>query len=153
MEIVLVDSNPIFLESLEFGLQHVLKASVKIRSFHSSDSCLHNIFSKPDIVIVDDALKNDKFGVVNVIGFSEQIKKMNSNTEIIFISKVIESKQLGSDLLTTDGILSELIESVKIAMHLLKRKRKVRIRKNMLMISIVLGLSLLAVFVICQFFK
>ena len=78
-KIFIVEDDPFYANLLE---QEIKKSRIgKVETFHSGENFLDNLFKMPDIVLLDHNL-----GTMSGIDILKQIKSVNPNIQVIFLS-------------------------------------------------------------------
>jgi two-component system OmpR family response regulator len=86
ISIFLVDDDSMFLKSLEHLLLHKLKYQITIKPFNSGEEFLLHLNEKPDIVVLDYLLNDQKPGAMNGIDVLTQVMNQHPGTTVIMLS-------------------------------------------------------------------
>jgi len=82
--IFLVDDDPLYLKLLEFQFRE--NSNLKIETFLTGEACLENLFSNPDVIILDYILSSENINALNGLQTLAIIKETLPNTEVIMLS-------------------------------------------------------------------
>jgi two-component system, OmpR family, response regulator len=84
IKLFLVDDDTVFLKSLEIEfLQH---ADFIIETFTSGETCVANLSSRPDIIILDYHLDGIDKNAMNGIQTLDKIKAFNPDIQVVILS-------------------------------------------------------------------
>jgi two-component system, OmpR family, response regulator len=80
----LVDDDALFLKSLE--IDFLDKSKFVVETFATGELCLANLFSKPDVIILDYHLDGINKNAINGIETLDKIKAHNRKLPVIMLS-------------------------------------------------------------------
>jgi CheY-like chemotaxis protein len=120
-----------FVENIDHGFVPIREKSYDIHTFASAESCLANLYKKPDIIILDYHLEGyaNGFSGMNGLRALKYIKDYAPRTKVIVVtgkSGLVTASQFikkgASDFITKDiGIREKLQRSVSKAIRQLQR--------------------------------
>ena len=84
IKLFLVDDDAVFLKSLE--IQFLNHADFDIETFPTGETCLANIYKKPDVVILDFHLNGIDKKAINGLQTLDKIKKIDDAIPVIILS-------------------------------------------------------------------
>jgi len=84
LRIFLVDSDPVFLKSLETEFQQLENSEVEV--FSTGELCLENIDKNPDVIILDYQVNKDTVGRLSGIEALDKIKTSKPQIPVIIVS-------------------------------------------------------------------
>lgn len=84
IKLFLVDDDALFLKSLEISF--LAKADFEIFTFSTGESCIENLTSKPDLIILDFHLDGIDRSAMNGLDTLINIKNIDENIPIIMLS-------------------------------------------------------------------
>ena len=84
IKLFLVDDDVVFLKSLE--LEFLERGDFDIETYVSGESCVANLSSNPDIIILDYLLDGTDKNAMHGIATLDQIKAFNADIPVIMLS-------------------------------------------------------------------
>lgn len=81
--IFLVDSDPVFLNSLEWNFAH--GSDYYLESFHSGDAFIKSIIKNPDAVIIDYEARANQIMLLCGLDLLAEVKRQNQDIPIIMM--------------------------------------------------------------------
>ena len=84
VKIFIADDDQMYLQALGYNLKK--HTNYKIYCFKSGEECLKNMNLKPDLILLDYYLNEDKPDALNGIETLKKIKRISPNTIIIMLS-------------------------------------------------------------------
>lgn len=82
--IMLVDDDLIFLEMLKESLSD--NSDFNIITFQTGEECLNNMNSKPDVIVLDYFLNNDKDDAKDGLKILKEIHRIDPKAKVIILS-------------------------------------------------------------------
>jgi DNA-binding response OmpR family regulator len=124
MKIFIVEDNPLYAAVLEQNLQSCGFNDVK--SFDDGEKCLASIDLKPEVILLDYQLGENKFNGIDII---KELKKRAAKTKVLLLSSqdevhvAVESLQLGAFDYIIKGKYA--MDSILNSLHKIRRMQKV----------------------------
>jgi two-component system, OmpR family, response regulator len=84
--VFLVDDNKLFSAALHSQLKDMFGQGSVIRSFHTAEQCLDELYQRPDIIILDYYLNTRFHDAMNGLEALKRIRKMDPSIQVIMLS-------------------------------------------------------------------
>ena len=131
--VFLIDDNPVYLGILEEEVQRLLP-NVTIFPFESGEQALEKITLRPFLVFLDYDLAGGSTKIMNGIKILKEIKKQNSESEVVMLSGVNDANIITTTMKhgAFDFIVKSerAIEDVKHRITAILRKLRVKDERN-----------------------
>lgn len=145
--VFIVEDNEAYAEMIRF---QVHKRTYNTIVYHTGEDCIRNLYKIPDIIILDYML-----GTMDGLEVLKQVKSINPDIQVIFLSSQedlnvgINSLKYGAydyvikEGASFDSLILALTKIVKLKALLENKTKKKKIRKTLLVFSLLLLVVLL----------
>lgn len=157
-KVFVVDDNPLFLKGIVRNLKE--KLHCRVEGFPSAEDCLKKIGDKPALIVSDFFLDSGSREHMNGDRFLKELNHLHSHVPVVIYSGrhnmdlAIRALKLGArDFVAKDDHgFEKITQTSHQILNFIKRKYNEKTeRKNLIAVSVLVGILIVTAFVISQF--